>query len=217
MSSQACVWQDVGVVLPTTMIEALASELHKLAEAVTDKSHIERILKPGDILFTRPREIDKLHHKAFYAIESRIQGSPYTHVGIYAGAGRVIDAGAWTKRKETSTAVHDIPLDTFADRYRFKVLRVKATPSQRQEAVQYARDQIGKDFNMTGMLRLVLPFKGKASRERARKEKAQEFFCSELVANAYSAVGLAKDKKLEHVMPGDIHRSSKTKTIATFE
>lgn len=199
------------------MIEALASELQKLAETVTDKDHIRRVLKPGDVLFTKPRDIEKLHHKAFYAIESRIQGSPYTHVGIYAGDGRVIDAGAWTKRRETSTAVHEVPLDTFTDRYRFKVLRVNATPSQKREAVQFAKDQVGKDFNMAGMLRLVLPFKGKASGERARKEKAQEFFCSELVANAYSGVGLAKNKKLEHVMPGDIHRSPKTRTVATFE
>lgn len=168
-------------------------------------------------MFTKPRDIEKLHHKAFYAVESRIQGSPYTHVGIYAGEGRVIDAGAWTKRNETSTEVHNIPIDTFMDRYRFKVLRVKTTPSQRQEAVQYAKDQIGKDFNMGGMLRLILPFKGRSSGERGRKEKAENFFCSELVANAYNHVGLAKDKKLEHVMPGDIHRSSKTNTIANFE
>lgn len=197
------------------MLAAIADELQKLAEA--DKEHIKRLLKPGDILFTKPRDIEKLRHKAFYAIESRVQGSPYTHVGIYAGEGRVIDAGAWTKRNETSTAVHNIPIDTFMDRYRFKVLRVKATPSQKREAVQYAQDQIGKDFNMTGMLKLVLPFKGRSSGERKRKEKAENFFCSELVANAYSNVGLAKDKKLEHVMPGDIHRSSKTKTIAHFE
>lgn len=203
------------MLLTPTTLDAIADELQKLAEI--DKEHLKKLLKPGDILFTKPREIEKLHHKAFYALESRIQGSPYTHVGIYAGDGRVIDAGAWTKRNETSTEVHDIPIDTFMDRYRFKVLRVKATPSQKLEAVQYAKDQIGKDFNMKGMLKLVLPFKGRSYKNQERKEKAETFFCSELVANAYSQVGLAKSKKLEHVMPGDIHRSSKTKTVASFE
>lgn len=205
------------MLLPSVTLDALVDELQKLAKVITDKDDLAKVLKPGDVLFTRPRNIDKIHHKAFYAVESRIQGSPYTHVGIYAGDGRVVDAGAWTKRKETSTKVHEIPLNTFADRYRFKILRVDATTSQKREAIQYAKDQIGKDFNMSGMLRLVLPFKGKPSGERERKENAEKFFCSELVANAYNNVGLVTGKKLEHVMPGDIHRSSKTKTVASFE
>ncbi len=217
MSRCPCVWHHALVVLQSIMLEALADELHKLAQVITEKGEIEKVLKPGDILYTKPRKIDKLHHKAFYAIESKIQGSPYTHVGIYAGQGRVIDAGAWTKRQESSMAVHEVPLDNFTDRYRFKVLRVKATPSEKKDAVNYAKEQIGKEFNTKGMLRLVLPFKGKPIGERARKEDAKTFFCSELVANAYSGVGLAKNKKLEHVMPGDIHRSSKTTTVAHFE
>jgi uncharacterized protein YycO len=195
----------------------MVDELQKLAVDITDKRDLEKVLKPGDILFTRPRKIDQIHHKAFYALESRIQGSPYTHVGIYSGNGKVVDAGAWTKRRESSTKVHEVPLNTFTDRYRFKVIRVDATPNQRREAVEYAKDQVGKDFNMKGMLRLALPFKGRPSGERERKENSEAFFCSELVANAYNNVGLVKNKKLEHIMPGDIHRSSKTKTVATFE
>lgn len=216
LSWTACVWQHLSV-LPQVTLDALVDELRKLAEAVTDKDHIKKILQPGDILFTRPRNIKKLHHQAFYAIESRIQGSPYTHVGMYAGDDKVIDAGTWTKQEESSMAVHEVPLDTFSDRYRFKVLRVNTTPAQKREAVQYAKSQVGKDFNMKGMLRLIFPFKGQASDNRERKEKANDFFCSELVANAYSDVGLAQKKKIEHVMPVDIHRSTKTRTIVSFE
>lgn len=205
------------MVLPAATLEAFADELQKLAQVVTDKEQIEKVLKPGDVLYTQPRKIDKLRHKAFYAVESRIQGSPYTHVGLYVGNGRIIDAGAWSKGDESSMAVHKVPLETFTDRYRFKVLRVKATPKQRQDAVQYAEAQVGKEFNTKGMLRLVLPFKGKQVGQRARKEQAESFFCSELIANAYNDVGIAKDKKLEHIMPGDIHSSPKTKTVARFE
>lgn len=203
--------------IPTTVLEAFADELQKLAQVVTEREEVEKILKPGDVLFTRPREIDKLHHKAFYAIESRYQGSPYTHVGIYAGDGKVIDAGAWTKRHESSMAVHEVPLKTFTDRYQFKILRVNTTPKQRREAVEFARDQVGKEFNMSGMLRLVLPFKGQQKGERMRKSDASGFFCSELVANAYSGVGLAKKKRLEHILPGDIARSPHTRTVGRFE
>lgn len=202
-----------------TTVEAFVAELHKLAQVVTDEGKIEKLLKPGDILYTKPRNIDSegLHHRAFYAIESRIQGSPYTHVGIYAGNGKIIDAGAWTKRRETSMAVHEVPLSHFVDRYKFKVMRVAATPAEKKEAVDYAKEQVGKVFNTRGMLKLLFPFKSSPGRDRERKEEASSFFCSELVANAYNNVGLAKHKKLEHVMPGDIHKSSKTKTIAHFE
>lgn len=205
--------------LPKITIEALADELQKLARVITDKGEVEKLLKPGDILYTKPRKIDSEgpHRRAFYAIESKIQGSPYTHVGIYTGNGKIIDAGAWTKRDENSMSVHEVPLKHFIDRYKFKVLRVDATPSDKKEAINYAKDQVGKDFNTGGMLRLVLPFKRGPDNDRQRKEDASSFFCSELVANAYNHVGLVRNKRLEHVMPGDIHRSTKTKTVARFE
>lgn len=206
--------------LPTALLEAFADELHKIAAAtaVTDPEKLEKILKPGDILYTKPRKIDKLHHRAFYAVESRFQGSPYTHVGLYAGDKKVIDAGAWRKGEADSMAVHEVPLKKFTDRYQFKVLRVDATPAQKREAVEYAEDQVGKGFNMKGMLRLVLPFKGEAGKgDRDRKDAAESFFCSELVANAYGDLNLAKERKLHHIMPAHIHSSPLTKTIAEYK
>lgn len=204
--------------LPAATLEAFASELEKIAEAaIEDPKKLEKVLRPGDILYTKPKKIDKLTHKAFYAIESRIQGSPYTHVGLYAGNGQVIDAGSWRKgHGDSSMAVHKVPLKTFTDRYSFKVLRVKTSPKQKQEAVSYAKKQVGKDFNLKGMVRLVLPFKGEAD-NRDRKDAAESFFCSELVANAYNGVNLAKERHLHHVMPADIAKSPLTKTVAEFK
>lgn len=200
---------------------AFADELVKIAEHKTfqDVDALKRELKPGDILYTKPRKIEGLGYKAFYAIEKRIQGSPYTHVGLYVGDGQVVDAGAWKSPKgESSASVNLIPLQRMADRYNFKVLRVKAPPKVRQEAADYARQQVGKDFNLKGMLRLALPFKGRPeAKERLRRDLAESFFCSELVSGAYSDVGIAKAKHLHHVWPGDIHRSPLTKTVAKFE
>lgn len=211
-------WQDQDVPLDPTTIDAFVDELQKLAaEIVTDREQIKRLLKPGDILYTRPAHIDKTLHKAFYEVGSRIQGSPYTHVGLYAGDGHVIDAGAWRKGNGESAEVHKIPIDRFLDRYKFKVLRVNTSAGQKAEAVDYAKDQVGKKFNFKGMLRLVLPFQGEVKGERAQKDAAESFFCSELVANAYENVGFAKKKHLHHVMPKDIYKSPKTKTVAQYE
>lgn len=206
--------------LSGAMLEAFANELEKIAEAtaVEDPEKLERLLRPGDILYTRPKKIDKLTHKAFYAIESRIQGSPYTHVGLYVGDGQVIDAGSWRKgNSDNSMAVHKVPLSKFTDRYSFKILRVNASPKVKQDAVAYAKKQVGKDFNFKGMLRLILPFKGSAEGERDRKDAAESFFCSELVANSYNGVNLAKEHHLKHVMPKDIYKSPLTKTVAEFK
>lgn len=200
------------------MLEAFANELEKIAEARTfeDREQLEKFLKPGDILYTKPRKIDSTFHKAFYAVESRFQGSPYTHVGLYVGDGQIVDAGAWRKGNSESMKVHKVPLKKFTDRYQFKVLRVDTTPKVKQEAVSYAQKQVGKDFNIKGMLRLVLPFKGQAE-NRDRKDAAENFFCSELVANSYHDVNIAKERHLHHVMPGDIAKSPLTKTVAEFK
>lgn len=201
------------------MLEAFANELEKIASAlaIEDPEKLERVLKPGDILYTKPRNIDKLTHKAFYAIEKRIQGSPYTHVGLYVGDGKIVDAGSWRKgQRDSGMKVHEIPLSQFTDRYSFKVLRVDTTPTKKQDAVAYAKDQVGKDFNMRGMLRLLLPFKGQAD-NRDRKDAAESFFCSELIANSYNDVNIAKDRHLHHIMPGDIYKSPLTKTVAEFK
>ena len=204
--------------LPEATLDAFVHELEKLAAPVIEKrEELEKVLKPGDILYTKPKKIDKLHHRIFYAVESRIQGSPHTHVGLYAGNGKVIDAGAWTKGEDSAMAVHKVPLKKFTDRYQFKVLRVDAPKSVKEDAVEFAEDQVGKTFNTRGMLRLVLPFQGKAGKEdRKRQAEADSFFCSELIANAYHEVGLAKAKKLKHIMPGDIAKSRLTKTVAEF-
>ena len=196
--------------------------LLKIAEVKTVDSveELKSTLKPGDILYTRPRENKGILHKAFYALESAFQGSPYTHVGLYAGDGKIIDAGEWKEspRGREATQVHEVDLKKFTDRYNFKVLRVDAPTKIKRDAVDYAKNQLGKDFNFTGMFGLALPFKGTAKKDdRVRKEVADSFFCSELVANAYSPLNIAAKKKLKHVLPGDIARSSLTTEVARFE
>jgi uncharacterized protein YycO len=209
-------WQDVAV-LPQAMLDAFVQEIEKLAAPVIeDREDLEKILKPGDLLYTQPKKIDSLRYKLFYEVGKRVQGGPNTHISIYVGDGKVVDAASWKKGDESSLKIHKVPLKKFTDRYRFKVLRVDAPASVRTEASEFADDQVGKSFNTRGMLRLVLPFKGKAGKEDRTRQDADSFFCSELIANAYHRLGLAKDKKFKHIMPGDIARSRLTKTVAEF-
>ncbi len=194
----------------------------KIAEvaSVSSVDDLKKTLQVGDILYTKPRENEGVLHKAFYAVESAVQGSPYTHVGLYVGDGKIVDAGEWKSGRKTehSTGVHAVDLDTFVDRYNFKVLRVDAPSDTKQDAAAYAKNQVGKEFNFKGMFRLALPFQGSPEKkDRLRKDLAESFFCSELVANAYSPVNLAAKKKLHHIMPGDIYRSSLTKTVAQYD
>jgi uncharacterized protein YycO len=205
-------------VLSPSLLDAFADELVKISEAVPEGEleRLKKLLKPGDILYTKPRDIKSsgLFSRAFYGIEKRIQGSEHTHVGLYAGDEKVIDAGSLGTRKDSKLGIHEVPLKRYLNNYQFKVLRVKASPKARQEAVEYAKSHVGKDFNIKGMLRLIFPFKSESEQgERERKDAAESFFCSELVANSYGGLNIAKGKKLKHIWPGDIARSSLTKTV----
>ena len=199
-----------------TMVASFACFADELVKIASTASIVElqKKLQPGDILHSRPTKVKR---KAFYAVEKRIQGSPFTHSAMYVGNGQVVHAGEKEIKGNEYLGVLREPLSIYAKRYDFKALRVKTTPKNRREAAQYAEDQVGKEFNMKGMLRMVFPFKGTAKETRQRKEDAESFFCSELVANSYSDTNMANKKKLQHVWPGDLHRSPLTKQIAELK
>jgi len=194
-------------------LEAFAEELEKLASlrVVKDHPELEKLLKPGDILATKPKDefLKKgpLRHKLLRPLLTTFQGVDHTHVGMYVGDGRVVDAGEWRgKAKVTS-----VPLSTYLKRYDLKVLRVNATNSEKKDAVGFAKEQVGKPFSLKKMIRLALPVS--KDNERVREE-ADSVFCSELVANAYGSKGFGSGRLSKHVRPVDIQKSSLTKTIA---
>ena len=207
-----CKWQDRPV-LPEAMLNAFAEELEKLAAPIIeDRSEIEKVLKPGDILATRPKDSflkGKLQHRLLRPLLVAFQGTDYTHVGLYAGNGKVIDSGLWKGKAR----VTEVPLDTYADRYDFKVLRVKATPSEKRDAVAFAKEQLGKPFSLSKMIRLALPVSKDQGRQR---EDVSSLFCSELIASAYPNTLFGSGRRSSHVRPVDIQRSPLTKTVAEF-
>lgn len=200
--------------LPITTIAAFADELEKIADdTIQNSEELKKVLKPGDILLTKPRKLKGIHHKILRPLLKAFQGgSEYTHAALYAGDDKVIDSGLW-KGKAKVTA---IPLSTYTDRYKFKILRVSdAAKKETRDAVDYAKEQIGKPFSILKMMRLALPT-GSTTEPRKRQE-LDKLFCSELIANAYHRQNFAAHKKIQHVRPVDLHKSPLTKTVAEFE
>lgn len=191
------------------MVEALANELEKIAEVEYEK--VEETLRPGDILVTKPKKLNGIHHKLLRPLLKTFQGTDYTHAALYIGDGKIVDSGLW-KGKAKVTKVN---LKNYIDRYNIKVLRVSdATKSEIKDAVEYAKKEVGKPFGTLKMLRLALPT-GKTSKPRVRQELGK-LFCSELVANAYPNQNFAANKHIQHVRPVDLQKSPLTKTVATF-
>ena len=184
-----------------------------------DDAGLEETLRPGDVLYTKPRKNEGLFNKLFYAVESRLQGSPFTHVGMYVGDGKVVDSGDWRDAMKKGTfGVNEVPLEVFKERYGFKVLRPDSTPEQRHDAVEYAKDRVGTPFNLRGMVRLVMPGKSERTGFEDRRD-VESLFCSELVSNAYHDLNIAPDKKRRHnhVFPGDIAASDQVEEIAEYK
>src|SRR5262249_13627923 len=153
----------------------------KISGAVIHEvSEIKKHLQPGDILAAEPKPERMaslgFHHRVLRKFLVGLQGTPFTHVGMYIGNGKVLHSN--------ERDVHVQRLNRFSKDYGFKVLRVDASPAERAEAVDYAKKQIGKEFNLRGMMRLALPV-GETTEKRVRQENADKLFCSQLVANAY--------------------------------
>lgn len=202
----------------TPLLGAFADELVKLADyAVTgDLAEAERAMKPGDILATQPRQerLDRLGfgHKLLRPFLRHIQGTDYTHIGMYIGDGKVIDS--------QERGIKTTPLAAYDKDFGFRVLRVDATPAERRDAVEYAKKQVGKPFNTFGMLRLALPvYRSETGRHgpRERQDAAESLFCSQLVANAYPGQPFSAGKKIHHVRPVDIQRSPLTRIVIEKE
>lgn len=186
-------------------VHAFSDELVKISSAVDPEAlaALRKKLKPGDILVAGVRSggIEALSGKMLSAFQ---EGTPYFHSALYAGNGKIVDA-------RLGKGVHHTDLDTFADRYALRALRVDASPAEKSDAVAYARKQVGKDYNLLGTLLQALPArKGDGPRKR---ERVDALYCSQLISNAYHTVSLAKARHIGDVRPVDLQKSTNTKII----
>jgi hypothetical protein len=162
-------------------------------------------LRPGDILATKAKK-PSLHSKVI----SWKQGTPFGHVAIYEGEGKVID----TRVREGvfRTTVDEIHKEWGGGRG-IRVLRPKASKRQRERALEIARDYMETPYSVKTLLRLLLP-PAKASGKVEPGKKPDAIICSNLVTRAYPTLPFAKRKHRDHVMPVDIARSPFTRNVA---
>lgn len=178
--------------------------------------------KPGDIILVRGRRVqhDNPLHQAtenlFRFASPKLQGS-YSHAGLYAGNGRIIDA--------VDDGVRELPLKKAVGSKDFIVLRPAATPQETKKAIDFARRQVGKDYSDVQMIgagaALLSPrfLASKMGRDpsKAALAKKSAYQCGGLIGCAYQAAGLSLSgkgqPKATMMSPASLLASPKTRVV----
>lgn len=150
---------------------------------------------PGDILLFR-------HASGINRLIRLFSGSPYHHVGLFAGGHWVIEARV--------TGVVKRDLSAARVRLRFRVIAAPGGPDVGRAALGWAQEQIGKRYAFGSIFALVLDRLVERAigpvdivwRQRDRVS------CGELVAQAFEAAGVQLFSGLEpeEVAPWDFVR-----------
>jgi hypothetical protein len=145
-------------------------------------------LRKGDILLNTT-------NAALSNMIRDVTNSNYNHAAIYVGNGKVVEA--------VGKGVREVTLKEFLgdkDIVRVMVLRNGNLSTDQQDAVaSFARSKVGARYNVGGLLGGAVNFKPHnfTSFDRA------DYFCSQLVAAAYSSAGAALHSSLEQT-PGNL-------------
>ena len=187
------------VVLGASVLAAAAGGIYytigrrrqKRSETIMDRLEIfeqeRRAPKPGDIL---------LFHNARGSnnLIGWFTGSPFYHVGIYAGSGKAVEA-------RTPGVVHD----TMEDRTGNYVV-LPAPEGRGKKALEWAMQQVGDGYDKwdVGVIILERIFR----RLHLNYTSPNKFTCGEFVATAFAEAGvdLFPDCDLSAVVPGDFAR-----------
>ena len=165
------------------------SEREKSAEA--DAEH--KGLAPGDIIVMSMRKKpDDEPAAASVFRQATVAGQGgLTHAAIYVGGGKVVEAreqGVMLQPAEVSLAEKS-----------YVALRPRVSMKERRAAAQYAKEQVGKPFDMPGLGRIavsfVLPGKLRARWDQhvsGSADAEKRFTCSRLVDAAYGKAALTE-------------------------
>jgi cell wall-associated NlpC family hydrolase len=145
-------------------------------------------LKPGDIILNTTEGFVSETIRFF-------SNSSYNHAAIYIGNGEVVEAvGHGVQRIKLTDFLKDDHI------IRSMVLRNNnLTDSQRGAIADFAIKQVGKPYSVGGVIGQGLNLKPNNAGEFDRKD----YYCSQLVAAAYSSAGARLDGTLEH-SPGEL-------------
>jgi uncharacterized protein YycO len=143
--------------------------------------------QPGDIL---------LFHNARGTnnIASWLTGSPFYHVGIYAGDGKAVEA-------RPRGVVHDTLRDRLHD-----FMIVPAPEGKGSDALNWAESKVGDPYDKVGLAIIFLEHI--FTHLHLNYTPGNRFTCGEFVATAFDRAGvrLFPDRDLDDVTPADFAR-----------
>lgn len=181
---------------------------------------LKKLLETGDILLSRVRsreEHDLVMRYLMPKFSRFLQRNDYGHGVLYDGNGKVLEFQHRDIPKHNrSSGINSVDLEKdFLSINDVVVIRLKIDKKIKQEAIEYAKGQVGKFKNspVKNYLRLAfLPARNKG--ESARK--SPEMTCGSFLQKAYDKVDFSKKKAKKHILPSEILGSRKTDVIGWF-
>lgn len=174
-------------------------------------------MEPGDIVLMTPQPtaenasaLERAGAGIFGVVSHALQGK-YTHSGIYAGDGHVIDIRA-------ETGVRKVPLTDLTRDLSVAVVRPKLDETVRQRAVAKAesylqqRDKIR--YSIPGLLPAVA---GAFIKFRDRPKDEKNVICSTLVANAFGRHKVVPGMARHVVKPSDFLKSTRVEYVGDYD
>lgn len=165
---------------------------------IYDVKKLHEQLQPGDVFVVHGRHL-------LSRIIRIVLDSHWNHATLYLGKGEFIEAD--------HTGVHIKSINTYATKETEIYRHTRATKKQRDELVAYARTKVGKRYDHFQIIQLffylIFGIRGNA---RSIGSKNQ-YICSEVVAEAYAAVGLRcyKHYSPTQISPADFTHSDQFK------
>lgn len=202
----------VETAIPGQMAEFSMSVLPPMTIPVTvnPKEFIAK-LEPGDIINTRT--MHKLRNYKKPRLWSRMlsvmQQDYFPHTACYLGGGKVFNM--------VPTGVHIVSVAKFVKRSPLLLLKVRASTSQRKDAVKYLWQvkKMGMRATMLGIAKTAVSKTrgkviGKKFKSRLRDDNYTPI-CSNVVAMAYAELNFTTASPKIYVSPTDLSRSPLTK------
>lgn len=205
----------IGAAWLSLVITGLAFGQHWLARLVRRPSHLERHTPAGAAVTSAPPPINTDYSQAIVpVVEQRMlergdivlfgpdgsfvahlievtTQSHYHHVALYDGEGMVIEA-----------MPHGVRRYLIGQR-NVTAIRPKVSPPQRLAVAEWAREQVGKPYDVSGLA--LIAFDRLFPGLRLGSNSANRFSCAVFVADAYmhAGVDLLPGARWQDLVPGD--------------
>lgn len=196
-------------------VRAFAKHKLAMADAPTTE-HLQKNMKPGDIVLMTPQPVPasagiatRLGGHLFGAVSGALQGR-YTHAGIYAGNGHVIDIRG-------ETGVRKQHLNDITKDLSIAVVRPKVHPARRLEAVRKAEGYLENKGNIHyHMPHLLAAATNSFVKMKDRPVDENHVICSSMVANAYHKDKIAPTARFA-TKPVDFLKSPNVKFVGNYD